>query len=29
MENKRAQRSGKNGFIPGLAGPLGAAVTER
>ena len=29
MENKRAQRSGKNGFISGVAGPLGATVTER
>lgn len=29
MENKRAQRCGNNGFIPGVAGPLGTAVTER
>lgn len=29
MEDNRAQRSSKIGFIPGVAGPLGAAVTER
>lgn len=29
MENKRAQWSSKIGFIPGVAGPLGTAVTER
>ncbi len=29
MEDNRAQWSSKNGFIPGVAGSLGAAATER